>query len=143
MAREDVARNGIGGLVAVSHVGPSHRLSHALGRCDGVSACLMAVVIVRERCRRRNGMWGRGAVENRGVCHSYRRREVLRAGVLSGGTRQKLSLTLALMHDPQVLLLDEPYQGFDWETYLRFWELAGSESATTVRYLPATSMRSG
>ncbi|MEU3950388.1 ABC transporter ATP-binding protein [Streptomyces sp. NPDC029526] len=48
-----------------------------------------------------------------------------RAGVLSGGTRQKLSLTLALMHDPQVLLLDEPYQGFDWETYLRFWELAG------------------
>ena len=27
------------------------------------------------------------------------------------------------MHDPAVLLLDEPYQGFDWETYLRFWEL--------------------
>ncbi|MEH0557598.1 ABC transporter ATP-binding protein [Streptomyces sp. B21-101] len=48
-----------------------------------------------------------------------------RAGVLSGGTRQKLNLTLALMHDPQVLLLDEPYQGFDWDTYLRFWELAG------------------
>lgn len=43
---------------------------------------------------------------------------------LSGGTRQKLNLTLALMHRPQLLLLDEPYQGFDWETYLRFWELA-------------------
>jgi ABC-2 type transport system ATP-binding protein len=43
---------------------------------------------------------------------------------LSGGTRQKLNLTLALMHDPDVLLLDEPYQGFDWETYQRFWELA-------------------
>jgi ABC-type multidrug transport system ATPase subunit len=43
---------------------------------------------------------------------------------LSGGTKQKLNLTLALMHDPQVLLLDEPYQGFDWETYLRFWDLA-------------------
>ena len=24
---------------------------------------------------------------------------------------------------PSVLLLDEPYQGFDWETYLRFWAL--------------------
>lgn len=45
------------------------------------------------------------------------------AGTLSGGTRQKLSLTLALMHDPPVLLLDEPYQGFDWETYLAFWDL--------------------
>ncbi|MEU9357141.1 ABC transporter ATP-binding protein [Streptomyces sp. NPDC048301] len=43
---------------------------------------------------------------------------------LSGGTRQKLNLVLALMHDPKVLLLDEPYQGFDWETYLRFWDLA-------------------
>jgi len=47
-----------------------------------------------------------------------------RAGILSGGTKQKLSLTLALMHDPPVLLLDEPYQGFDWQTYLAFWELA-------------------
>jgi len=37
-------------------------------------------------------------------------------GALSGGTRQKLNLTLALLHDPDVLLLDEPYQGFDWET---------------------------
>ncbi|MGW1871598.1 ABC transporter ATP-binding protein [Streptomyces mauvecolor] len=46
-----------------------------------------------------------------------------RVGMLSGGTRQKLNLTLALMHDPPLLVLDEPYQGFDWETYLRFWEI--------------------
>jgi ABC-type multidrug transport system ATPase subunit len=51
---------------------------------------------------------------------SYRDRAV---DELSGGTRQKLNLTLALLHDPAVLLLDEPYQGFDWETYLRFWDL--------------------
>jgi ABC-2 type transport system ATP-binding protein len=43
---------------------------------------------------------------------------------LSGGTRQKLNLAIALMHDPEVMLLDEPYQGFDWETYLRFWTIA-------------------
>ncbi|MET9699991.1 ABC transporter ATP-binding protein [Streptomyces sp. NPDC006529] len=46
------------------------------------------------------------------------------AGTLSGGTQQKLNLTLALMHDPDVLLLDEPYQGFDHATYQVFWELA-------------------
>ncbi|WP_406175842.1 ABC transporter ATP-binding protein [Streptomyces sp. NBC_00996] len=53
----------------------------------------------------------------------YERYRKTVAGELSGGTRQKLNLTLALLHDPDVLLLDEPYQGFDWETYLRFWEL--------------------
>jgi ABC-type multidrug transport system ATPase subunit len=42
---------------------------------------------------------------------------------LSGGTRAKLNLALALLPDPDVLLLDEPYAGFDWDTYGRFWEL--------------------
>lgn len=41
---------------------------------------------------------------------------------LSGGTRQKLNLALALLTDPTVLLLDEPYQGFDHGTYVDFWD---------------------
>ena len=48
----------------------------------------------------------------------------VRVGSLSEGTRQKLNLALALAHDPGLLLLDEPYSGFDWETYLLFWEHA-------------------
>jgi len=53
---------------------------------------------------------------------------------LSGGTAQKLNLSVALLHKPDLLLLDEPYSGFDWETYLKFWELTESlrEQGTTI-----------
>jgi len=44
------------------------------------------------------------------------------ARYLSGGARQKLNLTLALLGGPGVLLLDEPYQGFDRGAYVSFWE---------------------
>lgn len=42
---------------------------------------------------------------------------------LSGGTQQKLNLAIALLHKPDILILDEPYSGFDWHTYLQFWHL--------------------
>jgi ABC-type multidrug transport system ATPase subunit len=48
-----------------------------------------------------------------------------RADQLSGGTLAKLNLALALLPDPDVLLLDEPYAGFDWDTYQKFWGLVG------------------
>jgi ABC-type multidrug transport system ATPase subunit len=48
---------------------------------------------------------------------------------LSGGTRAKLNLGLALLPDPQILLLDEPYAGFDWDTYQRLWEITRTRRA--------------
>ena len=48
---------------------------------------------------------------------------------LSGGTRAKLNLAVALLGDPEVLLLDEPYAGFDWDTYQRFWDLTAERRA--------------
>ncbi len=53
-----------------------------------------------------------------------------RADRLSGGTLSKLNLGLALLADPDVLLLDEPYAGFDFDTYLRFWDLVAERRAT-------------
>ena len=50
--------------------------------------------------------------------------DATRAGDLSGGSRQKLNLALALLGDPPILLLDEPYQGFDQGSYVSFWEHA-------------------
>jgi len=53
----------------------------------------------------------------------------VRVEELSGGTQAKLNLALALLPLPEVLLLDEPYAGLDWDTYLRFWELAEEQKA--------------
>jgi ABC-type multidrug transport system ATPase subunit len=53
----------------------------------------------------------------------FERYAATRAGHLSGGTLAKLNLALALLPDPEVLLLDEPYAGFDFDTYVKFWDL--------------------
>lgn len=52
-----------------------------------------------------------------------------RADELSGGTLSKLNLALALLADPQLLLLDEPYAAFDWDTYLKFWDVVDERRA--------------
>lgn len=72
------------------------------------------------------GMTAERTAERRGEIYralGFERYGDVRVEALSGGTRAKLNLGLALLPDPEILLLDEPYAGFDWDTYQRFWEI--------------------
>ncbi len=46
-----------------------------------------------------------------------------RAGALSGGMKQKLALSCNLIHDPKILILDEPTTGVDPLSRRQFWDI--------------------
>lgn len=61
------------------------------------------------------------------------------AGALSGGMKQKLALSCALIHRPKVLLLDEPTTGVDAVSRSEFWEMLSKLKERGITILVSTS----
>lgn len=61
-----------------------------------------------------------------------------RAGALSGGMKQKLALSCALIHKPEILILDEPTTGVDAVSRKEFWEMLRKLKDSGITILVST-----
>ena len=61
-----------------------------------------------------------------------------KAGALSGGMKQKLALSCALVHQPSVLFLDEPTTGVDPVSRKEFWDMLGELKERNITIVAST-----
>jgi len=61
-----------------------------------------------------------------------------KAGALSGGMKQKLALSCALIHKPEILILDEPTTGVDAVSRKEFWEMLRNLKQMGITILVST-----
>jgi ABC-2 type transport system ATP-binding protein len=61
------------------------------------------------------------------------------AGNLSGGMKQKLGLACVLVHEPQMLILDEPTNGVDPVSRMEFWDILNQMRQNCMTILVSTA----
>ena len=61
-----------------------------------------------------------------------------KAGALSGGMKQKLALSCALVHQPSILFLDEPTTGVDPVSRKEFWEMLSMLKERNITIMAST-----
>src|SRR5574337_749430 len=99
------------------------------GRTQALGKNLYPTLSVEENLQFFARLFGHGAAERRRRIDDLTRSTGLApflarpAGKLSGGMKQKLGLCCALIHDPDLLILDEPTTGVDPLARAQFWEL--------------------
>jgi ABC-2 type transport system ATP-binding protein len=74
----------------------------------------------------------------KGIYSQIERFKDRKAGALSGGMKQKLALSCALIHRPSVLFLDEPTTGVDAVSRKEFWELLRDLQTQNITIIVST-----
>jgi len=108
-------RNAVGPRIAYMPQGLGKNLYFTLSVAENID--FFAGLFGQGRAERRRRM--ATLVERTGLAPFVERP----AGKLSGGMKQKLGLCCALIHDPDLLILDEPTTGVDPLSRRQFWEL--------------------
>jgi ribosome-dependent ATPase len=118
---------------------------------QGLGRNLYPTLSVEENLQFFGRLFGHGAEERRSRIDELARATDLTqfltrpAGKLSGGMKQKLGLCCALIHDPELLILDEPTTGVDPLARAQFWDLIETirRGQPGMSVIVATAYRSG